>query len=224
MQPYFLPYIGYFQLMKAVDVFVLYDDVTWIKQGWINRNRILLDNTEYMFTLEVRGASSNNSINLVEVGNNRPKLLKTFIQAYKKAPNFQEHEQLLFLLFQSIEKNLVQYILMSFANINRKLGIETKLFLSSDIEKDNSLKGQEKVINICKNLNADTYINTIGGSNLYSKTDFAVQGIKLLFLKSHEINYSQYGGRFIPWLSIIDVLMFNNNEKIRSLLEMYELI
>ncbi len=223
MQPYFLPYIGYFQLMKAADTFVIYDDVTYIKQGWINRNRILLNKKDFMISLEIRGASSFKKINTVEVGNNRAKLLKTIIQAYKKAPFFEEHKQLIFSLFQSEETNLAKYISFIFSTLNEYLDINTSILISSEIAKDNSLKGQEKVIKICKSLKANTYINSIGGKELYSKQDFLVANIELQFIKPLNINYPQFGNEFIPWLSIIDVLMFNNKAQLINLLKMYEL-
>ena len=223
MQPYFLPYIGYFQLMKAADTFVIYDDVTYIKQGWINRNRILLNKKDFMISLEIRGASSFKKINTVEVGNNRAKLLKTIIQAYKKAPFFEEHKQLIFSLFQSEETNLAKYISFIFSTLNEYLDINTSILISSEIAKDNSLKGQEKVIEICKSLKANTYINSIGGKELYSKQDFLVANIELQFIKPLNINYPQFGNEFIPWLSIIDVLMFNNKAQLINLLKMYEL-
>lgn len=224
MQPYFFPYIGYFQLINAVDKFVIYDDVNYIKQGWINRNRILLNDKGFLFTLELKGASSFKEINRVEIGGNRPKLLKTFEQAYRKAPYFRQIEPILNSIFNSVETNLAPYIIQAIELINDYLGIKTKLMLSSEINKNNTLKGQDKVLEICNVLGASTYINAIGGKELYSKSDFAALGIELQFLKSNKIEYRQFGKEFLPWLSIIDVMMFNTQEEINVMLSNFELI
>lgn len=224
MQPYFLPYIGYFHLIKASNTFVFYDDVNFIKQGWISRNRILLNERDFVFNLEMKGASSFKKINTINVGNNRPKLLKTFEQAYKKAPFFKDVEPLLHSVFDNTENSLSQYIILSTHIVLRYLGINTKILISSEIEKSNELKGQEKVIAICKELGATHYINSIGGQNLYSKNDFANSGISLSFIQSGKIEYKQFDNEFIPWLSIIDVLMFNSVDEIHKMLDNYELI
>ncbi|HOU01728.1 MAG TPA: WbqC family protein [Bacteroidales bacterium] len=224
MQPYFMPYIGYYQLIKAVDVFVYYDDVNFIKQSWINRNRILLDGSEYLFTLELQGASSFKKILEIEVGKNRHKLLKTICQAYKNAPYFKILEPLLFSIFTSTEQNLSKYIIQTQQYIVNYLGIKTMCLLSSELKKDNTLKGQDKIIDICKNLGATTYINSIGGQALYSKEVFNEAGITLKYLKTNQINYQQFKSLFIPQLSIIDILMFNSVAEIKFLLDKYQLV
>lgn len=224
MQPYFLPYIGYFQLMNAVDIFVFYDDVTYIKQGWINRNRILLHDKDFLFTLELIGARSFKGINSIQVGNNRYKLLKTFRTAYKKAPYFKNIEPLLNSIFESTQRNLSQYIIDSHKLISNYLGINTKFLTSSETEKNNLLKGQDKVLELCAKLGANSYINSSGGRDLYSKVDFAKANIKLSFLRSQNIGYKQFTNDFIPGLSIIDIMMFNSVEIIREMLNWYELV
>ncbi len=224
MQPYFLPYIGYYQLIKAVDTFVYYDDVNYIKQGWINRNRILLNGVSYLFTLELKGASSFRKIMDIEVGQNRNKLLKTICQAYKNAPNYKILEPLLFSIFTSTEQNLSKYIIQTQQYIVNYLGIKTMCLLSSELKKDNTLKGQDKIIDICKNLGATTYINSIGGQHLYSKYDFNRSGLLLKFLKPIVTSYNQYNNIHIPWLSIIDVMMLNDENQIKDMLDRYDLI
>ncbi|MBE0679893.1 MAG: WbqC family protein [Bacteroidales bacterium] len=223
MQPYFLPYIGYFQLMRAADLFVYYDDVTFIKQSWINRNRILLDNREHLFTLELEGASSFRSINSISIGNNRSRLMKTFVQAYRKAPYFRDFEPVLHSVFSSTETGLADYIAETHRSVLEYLGVEAKSVRSSSIGKDNSLKGQDKVIDICKRMGAVEYINAPGGRGLYSYNDFSDNGIKLSFLQPAEIRYRQFGNDFIPWLSIIDIIMFNSVAQVNQILDNYTL-
>jgi hypothetical protein len=224
MQPYFLPYIGYYQLMKSVDTFVFYDDVAYIKQGWINRNRILLDSHDYLFILELKGASPNKKINAIEIGNNRMKLLMTFKHAYRKAPFFKDVEPLLHSIFESKQSNLSQYIIDANKFITSYLGIDTKILISSEIDKNNELKRQDKIFEICNKLGATTYINAVGGRELYSKTDFAQAGIELYFIDSKLIKYKQFNNNFISSLSIIDVMMFNSIDIIQAMLNSFILL
>lgn len=215
MQPYFLPYLGYFQLMNAVDTFIYYDDVNYIKGGWINRNNIILDKQNYRFTLELSGASSFKKINEIEVGRNRDKLYKTFMQAYSKAPYFKKMDWLLYNIFHSGERNLFSYILDTHKLIFKYLDIDINYLVSSGIKKNNDLKGQDKVIDICQRLGAGKYINAIGGQDLYSRSDFMSNGIELFFMRSDSN---------LPKTSIIDVLMNYSPEAINTMLASYELI
>jgi len=224
MQPYFFPYIGYFQLINAVDTFVVYDDVNFIKQGWINRNYILLNNRKQLITLELKGASSFKPINKVEVGGNMEKLVKTISQSYCRAPFFEEVFPVMKDALCYQESNLAQFIFKSLKNIADYLKIQTKFLMSSHIEKDNSLKGQDRVLDMCKLLNAKVYINAIGGIELYSKDEFRRNGIDLFFMRTKDIVYKQFDKECIPKLCIIDVLMFNGKEEVKRLLHEYELI
>ena len=224
MQPYLFPYIGYFQLIRATDVFIIYDDVNYIKQGWINRNRILLDNKDYLFTLQLKDASSFKKINEIDVGTNKEKLLKTIRQAYIKAPYFTDVMPLVESIMSFSKTNLAEFITNSIKNISLFIGINTQFLLSSTIGKNNDLKGPDKVIYICKILRGDTYINPIGGVNLYDKKEFLDNDISLYFLKTNEIKYDQFKNVFIPNLSIIDIIMFNSVHETGELLTKYELI
>lgn len=224
MQPYFFPYIGYWQLINAVDTFVIYDDVNFIKQGYINRNSILSNGKSQQFTLELIGASSNKLIKEIEIGNNANKILKTIKQSYIKAPLFENVIILLEEILTNKEKNLAKYIGYSLEKISQYLEINTNFVYSNNIKKDINLKAQDKIIDICKNLNARKYINTIGGQELYNKEIFKENGIELNFLKIELVEYKQFKNDFIPYLSIIDILMFNNKDEIKYMLSRYELL
>ena len=224
MQPYFFPYIGYFQLINAVDTFVIYDDVNYIKQGWINRNRILLKNEEYLLTLNLANASSFKLINEIEIGNNNGKLLKTIEQTYKKTPYFHETISVVEEILTFKESNLAGFLENSIRKLTSILCIQTNIVVSSKVEKDISKKGIDKVIDICKALNASIYINAIGGQGLYSKEAFAQNQINLKFIKPHSINYAQFNNEFVPWLSIIDVMMFNSPKEVNRMLNDFELM
>ena len=227
MQPYFLPYLGYWQLLNEVDSYVVYDDVNYIKGGWINRNRILVNGEVKYLSLELQGASPNKLINEISLSPNkksRIKLLKTVGQSYKKAPMYNEVFSLMEDILLYEDDNLANFVFNSIDKIREYLKINTKLYLSSSIKKDNTLKGQDKVIEICKILNADTYVNAVGGQALYSFSDFNSEGIALEFLKTHEdICYPQLSDEFCPMLSILDILMMLPVEDIRFLLSQFTL-
>jgi hypothetical protein len=224
MQPYFFPYIGYWQLISAVDTFVIYDDVNYIKQGWINRNNIIGSNFNQLISLQVIGASSFKLINEIEVGNNSQKILKTIEQTYKKAPYFESVFPLLQVIMQCEEKNLAKFLNFLIKEVCAYIEIKTTISTSSELVKNNKLKGQDKILDLCKVLKAKQYINVIGGRELYQKEMFSRENIELSFMKSKLLEYSQFREPFSANLSIIDVLMFNNKEKVRQYLTGYELV
>ncbi|MCT7584001.1 WbqC family protein [Aliarcobacter butzleri] len=224
MQPYLFPYIGYWQLINAVDTFVIYDDVNFIKQGYINRNSILSNGKSQQFTLELIGASSNKLIKEIEIGNNVNKILKTIKQSYIKAPPFENVIILLEEILTNKEKNLAKFIGYSLERICEYLEVDTKFVYSSNIKKDNTLKAQDKILEMCNILKADKYINAIGGQELYNKEIFKENGIELNFLKTELVEYKQFKNDFVPYLSIIDILMFNSKDEIKNMLNRYELV
>ncbi len=224
MQPYLFPYIGYWQLINAVDTFVIYVDVNFIKQGYINRNSILSNGKSQVITMELIGASSNKLINEIEVGNNREKLLKTIKQNYTKAPSFDKVYPIIENIINQNEKNLAKFIGYSLERICEYLEVDTKFVYSSNIKKDNTLKAQDKILEMCNILKADKYINAIGGQELYNKEIFKENGIELNFLKTELVEYKQFKNDFVPYLSIIDILMFNSKDEIKNMLNSYELM
>lgn len=227
MQPYFLPYIGYLQLMNAVDKFVLYDDVNYINKGWINRNRMLVNGQEYLFTIPLKDASQNKLINEIYLSDDpkwRGKLLKTFEQAYKKAPFYLTSFAVTEKIINLDAEKVSDWIAGSFGILIDYLGIQTEIVPSSSSYENTHLKGQERILNICQQEKADHYINPIGGTDLYDKSNFEQVGILLNFLKSKPLVYSQFKNEFVPWLSIVDIMMFNDVPAIQGYLNEYELI
>lgn len=227
MQPYFFPYIGYWQLLNVVDKYVIYDDVNFIKGGWINRNRILIDGKAVYFNIQMSGASPYKLINQIQINNNEiniKKNMKTIYMAYHKAPYFSEVYPIIEEILKLQTDNLSKYVIESIKLITKFLNIETEILISSSIKKNNELKGEDKVIDICKLLKATKYYNAIGGKNLYSFDKFNKNGIELVFLKSNNICYRQFNNEFVPNLSIIDVMMFNSKEKIKTFLDEYTII
>ena len=213
MQPYFFPYIGYWQLINSVDIFIIYDDVNFIKKGYINRNNILINNVKYLFTLALIKSSQNNK-----------KILRTIEQSYLKAPFFHDIFPIIEDIFSNKEKDLSKFLGNSLQIFSKYLDINTKFEYSSMIENDKSLQAQDRLIEISKILNATDYINAIGGEQLYDKNAFSDAGINLSFIQTELINYKQFNNKFIPNLSIIDVMMFNRKEDIKEMLKNYTLV
>lgn len=227
MQPYFIPYIGYWQLMNAVDKYIVYDDVNFIKGGWINRNRILVNGEPKYFNIPMLGASPHKLINEVEVNHNeklKNKNMRVIEGAYQKAPYYNEVKDLLEKIMNGEQKSISDFILNSFKIINEYLEIDTELILSSTLNKDCSLKGHDKVLSICELLGATEYYNAIGGQELYSFEEFKKHGIDLKFLETGKIEYKQFHNEFQSNLSIIDVMMFNSKDKVKEFLNQYTLI
>jgi hypothetical protein len=228
MQPYFMPYIGYFQLINSVDEFVIYDNIQYTKKGWINRNRVLVNGKDQLITLPIKKDSD--YLNVVERelseswGKDKGKMLNVIKSSYSKAPYFQETFELISKCLNNPEINLFRFIYDSIVLINSYLEIKTPIVISSTIDVDHTLKSQDKVLSLCKEQNADIYINSIGGVELYDKEVFKQNNIELNFIKSNPLQYKQFNNEFVSWLSIVDVMMFNSKEQIKKYLNNYTLI
>lgn len=226
MQPYFLPYIGYFQLIDAVDEFIIYDNIKYTKKGWINRNRLLSNGEGVLFSLPLKHDSDFLDVRDREVSEafDRTKLLNQIAGAYAKAPEFDHAFPLIKEIVLFPELNLFKYILSSVRRVCAALSINTKLTISSEVDIDHQgLKAQDKVIALCRARQATEYINPIGGVKLYDRALFKTQGITLSFHKTRDISYRQFENPFVPHLSILDVMMFNPSEQLRRLLASYTL-
>ena len=227
MQPYFLPYLGYFQLIKAVDVFVVYDDVNFINKGWMNRNFILGRDQKQLFTLPLNKASQNKLINEIELfdfNQFKNNFKKTLEFTYKRSPYYTSGIGLVDQILEYKGGSLTQLILHSFEILLNYFDIPTRLVTSSSMYENKHLKAQERIIDICEKEKATNYINPIGGLNLYSKEKFEDKGIGLNFIETKELMYSQTGNSFTPYLSVIDVIMFNSQKEIIELLKQYTII
>lgn len=229
MQPYFLPYLGYFQLINMVDEFVLYDNIQFTKKGWIHRNRILQNGKPEYFTLPLKKDSDylfvKDRLISDDFENEKARILRKIEANYRKAPHFDVFFPILQDIFNYSEKNLFWFIYYSIVKINEYLNIQTPIIISSELpEYIESLKGQNKVIAICKETNADIYINSSGGVELYDVEDFAKEGIELEFYESVPFQYPQFGNEFVPFLSIIDYCMFVSKIENTESLKKYNLI
>jgi hypothetical protein len=229
MQPYFMPYIGYWQLIGAVETFVILDDVTFINKGWINRNRILVQGRPWTFTVPLRHASQNVLIMNLRLAENidawRGKFLKTVGAAYKKAPRF---DAVMVWVEQSVSNPspwFIDWLRDALLSLSRLLGLNAAFKRSSEILPSDTLKGQDRILALCRHEQTATYINPINGQGIYQREAFQAQGIDLRFLQTDPtLTYRQFGPGFTPHLSIIDVLMFNTPDETSTLLKQYALI
>ena len=226
MQPYFFPYIGYFQLVAAVDRLVILDDVNFIKQGWINRNRILVKCCPFLFSIPLRHPSSFSPIYETRLASGTHaylKLLMTIEQAYRKAPNFEPIYNLVRKVCEHKTEFIGQLALESILAVVEYLGVSTEIISTSRYYGNSDLKGAERVLDICLREGAAEYVNLPGGEALYDKGGFADASVNLRFLQPKPSVYPQFGCPFVPSLSIIDVLMFNHRDAVRAMLNQYEL-
>jgi hypothetical protein len=227
MQPYFFPYIGYFQLIAASDVFVLHDDVQYIKGGWINRNRILLNRESRMITFPVQKGDYDLPINARSYVDDKqaPKdIINLIKQAYAKAPLYRHIFPLIEELLMFEDRNVARFNENLIRRISEYLYLGCKIITSSSVEKDDSLAGEPRVLDMCKRLGATDYTNPIGGTDLYHQAAFLQCGITLRFLEARNERYEQQSDTWVPFLSVIDVLMFNSEEEIHQLLTKYRLL
>lgn len=228
MQPYFFPYIGYFQLIGLVDKFVAYDDVSYIRQGWINRNRILLNGKDHVVSVPLVDASSyrmikDTLIHKDKYGAFKEKFSKTLLQSYGKAPFNGVVRELVQRVLDSEGVSIGRLAINSLKAVCGYLGLQSAIVDTSAVYQNDHLHAQDRVLDICRKEGASVYVNPPGGAALYQKNVFAENGIELMFLKPKPISYRQYDNEFVPWLSIIDVLMFNPVEKVRAMLSEIEL-
>ena len=225
-QPYFLPYIGYFQLINAVDLYALADNYKYIKNGWINRNRILCNGAPCYLTIEVHHPSQNRLISEHMIAERADFALK-LVQVrdfYRKAPHLEEGMSLLEEIFNCDERNLSAFLARSIRLTCDYLGITTKIISSAEIAQDPSLKREERLYDYCRKLNADQYLNAIGGMEIYHFDEFKAHGIELGFLSSIPVPYDQGLPEFVENLSILDAIMFNDKENLQKMLDSYRII
>lgn len=221
MQPYLFPYVGYFQLIAAVNRFIFYDDVNFIKGGWINRNRLFLSGQVSWFTFPLQGASPHSKINEVHVqptGTWRRKLLASVHQSYGRAPCFESAYALLEDIVSSGELSLASLARESVMTVADYLGLDTEFAVSTGRYDNENLRASDRILDICRQEQAVEYHNLPGGAALYPADEFALAGIDLHFLQPKLFKYPQLTATFNPGLSILDVLMFNDRASARRLL------
>jgi hypothetical protein len=208
---------------------VVYDDVAFIKQGWVNRNRMLINGRPSYFTLPIKHASSFALIRDTLVDDHRQharwieKTLKTFDNAYRRAPQFAHVFPLIEAVLRKPTNRVAELAVASLKAVAELLEIGTEWVDSSTLYDNPQLSGEERVLAICLAERATDYVNASGGRELYDRTRFEAAGLRLHFLQPRPIEYRQFNDPFVPWLSIVDVLMFNPIETVRTFLSACDL-
>lgn len=222
MQPYIFPYIGYFQLLNFVDQFVIYDNIQFTKKGWINRNRILSNGKDEYISIPLKKGSDYANIDQRflsdDWANDKKKIFNKIKSNYEKAPYFKENFHIIEDCLNYESQNLFDFIFHSLQTFCSFFDINTKLLVSSQVTHNSELKSAERVISICKSLEASQYINPIGGKELYDYNFFSQNGITLNFLEAYKKNYPQFNNEFVPYLSIIDMLFFLPKNQIKNMI------
>lgn len=250
MQPYFFPYLGYFQAIAAVDKYILYENLNYITEGWMSRNRILVKNqNEIYIKANVQSKSSNKKISEIELVQNdfwKKKLIKSIDLNYRGSEFFDEIFPIVCKLILTEQKFLYEYNAQIIKEICLYLNISTQIVSNNVnyemmerelnkidckdystfnyLSKTKPIKKVARVIEMCRIENADVFINAIGGKELYDKNEFKEYGIELFFIETKSYYYKQFSESFFPHLSIIDVLMHNGKEGTKKLLTNYNLV
>lgn len=228
MQPYFFPYLGYFQLVQAADHFVFYDDVMFIKKGWINRNRILMQGNEFLFSIPLEKQSQHKSIrqSTVAYGTEFPgKWLQQIESAYKKAPHFQDVLELIHQVIQEKPTSIADLAAKSVMETWTFLGLEKKFYMSSELKTEPDDERALRLIHITQELGESHYINAVNGQILYDKQFFKEHGVQLDFLSPKLRSYPQGNQlEFMAGLSMIDILMWNSKEAVVQQLKNFDLV
>ena len=227
MQPYFFPYMGYFQLMNMVDKYVVFDDARFSNNGWAHRNQILINGAPGYFRVNTLKASQNKNINEIKIStdpNLKKQKLSALEHSYRKAPYYNEVYPLLEEFLLKDYDDLAQINVASNLLVCDYLGIKTEILLFSELGCNKESKREGRIFDVCHYLGGEEYVNAIGGTALYDFEDFRNHGIELSFLKQDEIVYPQFGGEFVPNLSIIDAMMFNPVSELQDMLNRYTLV
>jgi hypothetical protein len=230
MQPYFFPYVGYFSLINQSDQFILFDTPQYIRHGWIDRNRILKPNGEPLYIkVPLIKHNRDTTINNLIINNTENWTEKIFAQLVpykKKAPNYWKVISLLKDIFKDKTQSMVELNYNSLKKTCEYLEISTPITIWSEmnVKIDKVNAPDEWALNICKALDADVYYNPTGGISFFNKDKYKNAGIKLEFLEVMPTSYQQLSNTFIPFLSIIDVLMFNSISEVNNMLDNYKLL
>ena len=204
MQPYFFPYYLYWKMISEVDKFIILDDVSFIKKGYINRNYIKAAGKPKRFGISIKKISQNRAINQHELASDHFGFGELLKESYKEAAHFEAEEKWLMALMASEEKNLALYLENLLLGVSKRLWFNTEIELSSKIDPEKKYKGEDRIIKLCSLCAATDYYNLPGGRSIYTAEKFQNAGLNLNLLHPAEESYRQVGTKFVPNLSIVD--------------------
>lgn len=224
---YFFPYLPYFQLLHAADRFLFLDDVTLIRRGWANRNRVLMAGQPTYLTIPLEGASQNRRVDETKIFEGtdwRRRIRRTVQRCYQRAPFYARGAALLDEVLDTPADSITDLARTSVLRTCQLLGVEVEVARTSQRHPAGDLRGQARMIEICKREGATTYLNAAAGRHLYDRPSFDQAELELRFLQPGSIEYDQRRPGFVPGLSILDVIMFNDLPQIASMLERYQVV
>lgn len=222
IQPNFFPWIGYFEIIKKVDKFIILDDVHYTYKDWRNRNKINLSNKEHWINVPVIKRSTKNLIVNVKIHDDfqADKFLKKITHAYNQSNHFNFAINILKTILE--EQNyiyLCDLLNNSLKKICNLLNIKTEIILSSELKLENSIEKNKRLVKICKIVGADTYISGPGGLNYLNPNLFTDNSISLFIVKyKKQIDYIDNNKfKFLENLSIIDLLFHQGSNSYKFL-------
>lgn len=224
MQPYFFPYIGYFQLMKAVETFIMLDDAQYVERSWMNRNRINLNDRPAWITMPVRNASRDLAINqrFYMLADGIPVINRKIQAAYSKSPFFADISAMLAGIFEYADANVARFNSNLLISVGRALDLHCQVHFASEFDNPLHFRGEARILDLCQRLGVTHYVNAIGGTSLYQNESFRSVGIRLSFIRTRTV--PQQAPIDIGHLSIIHDMMQTGTECTRELLNMYDLV
>ncbi|MEZ8375755.1 WbqC family protein [Vibrio cyclitrophicus] len=218
MQPYFFPYLGYYQMVEKVDEFVFLDDVNYFKKGYINRNAIALNGLPHNFTISINKSSQNKKILELFYTDNLSKFFKLIDSAYKKAKYYESGKALIEKAFEEGKGNVALTNASSIKLVFEYIGLKKEFSCSSSLLLGDEFKGQSRILETCKQKKAQVYINAMGGKALYDSESFSREKVDLNFFQPQIEHYEQLEHGFLENLSMIDCLMNLSPNEIKELI------
>jgi hypothetical protein len=231
MQPYFFPYIGYFQLIEYVDKWIVFDDVQYIRKGWVNRNRVLHPDIQkgwQYLTVPVRKHKKGTFISSIRINNDlrwKEELLGKLSHYKRSAPYYSQVEEMILECFSFESGALSQWLVNCLSIVCERLSIDFDYEIFSEMSQE--IKPAEHAgqwaLNIASSTGADVYVNPPGGWNIFDEDEFTQKGIDLKFINPEIVEYKQGRREFLPGLSILDVMLWNNEGEVKELLTSFTL-
>lgn len=223
LQPGYLPWLGFFEQMYKSDVFVIYDDVQYDKEGWRNRNRIKTANGIQWLTVPVHVKLSDmpliKDVKIDNKENWRKKHLLSIKHSYSKARFYKEHIGIFEEAYSMDWEYLVDIDMHFILKLADSLGmVAKKIVRSSGIEAGRGGDRIERLINICKAFGADVFYEGASGRSYIDNSAFAVHGIKVEYQDYKHPVYKQLYGDFVPYLSVVDLLLNHGKDSLNIIM------
>lgn len=225
MQPYFFPYLGYFDLINRTDRWIVFDTPQYMREGWVNRNRILHSSEGWQYIIvPLKRHSRDSAINQVEAvefPDWRRKIINQFTHYRGRAPYYRETIALLGDCFAGQEGNLSRLNVHCLGKVCRYLGVPwaPEIFSEMHLSLGPVLEASDWALRIAEAAGASVYLNPPGGAELYDAERFRQHGIELYLQENFDFRYDCGGYTYIPKLSVLDVLMWVSPATIKAHLD-----